>query len=455
MATPLAVRELYCPSHFGNEYECAREREMTAVLREARYWGYNRYSDWFDTIDLGDVYRRGGAHFNLPEAMWARKFEGFAAAARLGFDLGLVVTPNHVFADQVTAANRAVTGPRMFGQLVCPAKPGVVELVRANYRNLFRDFAARGLRLTAVSGGAYDYGGCACDGCAPWIVSFGRLFLGIVEEAEAVFGPVCADLWAWWWSDEDHRLFTQWADREAPGRFSGLAHHILYGESRYAERPQPAGCGERAFTHIGYGETGGIDVYGHYGPVVAPRRLEATARFLVSRGATGFLAYSEGTFDEANKAILGALTAGRCDTAREALMAYAERCLGGDADGWADWLTAMGDVERVDPNQARRDFDRLARQTPTSECRRMWEGKLRLREADANVRVRQRWTAARLVAAEEFWTEKEFLWRNLWRRGLGRSVFRFDWKVPPWHAEYARWALLHGAPAASPPPPQA
>lgn len=436
MGTALPVRELYCPSHFGNEYESAMDREMRETLAEARFWGFNRYSDWFDTIDLYDLYARGRTLFNLPEAVWERKFANFAVAADLGFELGLVVTPNHVFSDQVTPATAAVTGGRYFGQLVCPHRPGVTDLVRRNYRNLFAEFAQRGLRLGTISAGAYDYGGCACEACRPWIVSFGKLFLEILAEAEAVFGTVNADLWAWWWTDEDHEAFAAWADRQAPKRFSALANHILYGESRYKVRRLPAACSERAFTHIGYGEKGGIDVYGHYGPTVAARRLQATYEFLAGRGASGFLAYSEGTFDEVNKAIMAGLASAQYASASDVLEAYAERHFGGDARGWADWLTAMGDVETLDPLPARRDFDLLARQARPSERLQSWAQKLAMREADAAVRQQPAWDTARLAAAEAFWAAKERLWRGLWRRGLCRHIFRFDWKVPAWHAEY-------------------
>ena len=42
-----------------------------------------------------------------------------------------------------------------------------------------------------------------------------------------------------------------------------------------------------------------------------------------------------------------------------------------------------------------------------------------------------------MAAAATFWAEKEHLWRGLWRRGLCRHIFRFDWRAPAWHAEYA------------------
>lgn len=438
MSGILPVRELYCPSHFGNSYECAMRNEMRGILAEAKFWGYNRYSDWFDTIDLRDVYATGHPHFDFPEAVWARKFMGFEVAAELGLELGLVVTPNHVFSDQVTAANQAVKNDRFFGQLVCPSQPGGTELILRNYRNLFADFARRGLRLSSVSAGAYDYGGCACPACQPWIVAFGKLAKAIAELAEETFGPIQADLWGWWWTDQDHAAFADWADREAPGRFRGFANHILYGESSYKIRPLPKGMAERAFVHIGYGDRPGTDTYGHYGPVVAPRRLEATHRHLAERGADGFLAYSEDIFDDLNKAIMGGLASGRYPTADAVLQAYAERHLGGSPAGWATWLATLGDIEHLDAAPARAEFARLAAESRPGEPLAALDLKLRMREADLAVRAETDWTPNRRRAAEAFLAAKEQLWRGIWRRGLCRHIFRFDWKVPDWYPAYAQ-----------------
>ncbi len=448
MSSILPVRELYCPSHFGNTYEVAMRNELRAILAEAKFWGYNRYSDWFDTVDLRNVYAGGHQHFDFPEAVWARKFVGYEVAAELGFELGLVVTPNHVFSDQVTPANAATKSDRFFGQLVCPSQPAAAELILDNYRNLFADFARRGLRLASISAGAYDYGGCACPACQPWIVAFGRITKAIVELGEEAFGPVQADLWGWWWTDEDHASFTAWANREAPGRFRGFANHILYGESAYKVRPLPAGMAERAFVHIGYGDKPGVDTYGHYGPTVAAHRLEATYRHLVQRGADGFLAYSEDVFDDVNKAIMGGLASGQLPTADAVLRAYADRHFGGDVPGWAAWLADLGDIEHLDPAPAREAFAKLSAASRPSERLAAFDLKLQMREADVAVRAETDWTPSRLRAADAFFAAKEQLWRGIWRRGLCRHIFRFDWKVPDWYPGYAQAtqaARIHSA----------
>lgn len=429
----LKTRELYCPSHFGNTYEAVLDGEMTALLAEAKFWGFNRFSDWFDTIDLYNVYEKKHNLFNMPEAIWERKFGNFKCASELGFELGLVVTPNHVFSDQVTSENEAVKSGHFFGQLVCPSKPGVTEMILGNYRRLFQDFKKRGLVLGSISGGAYDYGGCACEKCAPWIVTFGKIFRQIAELAREFFGSVSVELWGWWWTDEDHREFGKWADDEVPDYFQAMAFHLPYGVTDYAVRPIPGNCAEKAFVHIAYGEKSNRDAYCHYGANIAPVRLEKTVQYLVARGAAGFLAYSEGDHDDINKAILAGLSSGQYSSSGEVLRAYASRHFGTDPSGWNELLHLMGDFESIDVVKARSLFDKLSKGASNTWRFQQVEEKLKMAEAHQCVLSEKDWTPRRLAAAKSFIATKEKLYRNVWRLGLQRHAFRFETYMPAWY----------------------
>jgi len=437
-AAPLATRELYCPSHFGNTYEATLTGEMTDLLREAKFWGFNRFSDWFDTIDLYDIYTKKHSLFNMPEAIWERKFSNFKCAGKQGFELGLVVTPNHVFSNQVTPQNEAEKTGHFFGQLVCPSKPGVNEIIINNYRNLFKDFRERGLRLGAISGGAYDYGGCACEKCKPWIVAFGKLFKQIAELAEEFFGSISVELWGWWWTDDDHRDFTKWADAEAPGFFNAMAFHLPYGVTDYALRPIPQNCAEKAFVHIAYGEKSNRDSYSHFGANIAPVRLEKTVKYLFSRGAAGFLAYSEGDHDDINKAILGGLSSGQYATADEALKAYAKRHFGGSPAGWSELLHLMGDFETMETAKCRKLFKKLALGASVTWRFQQVEERLKMAEAQQAALAEKDWTLKRIAAAKAFIAAKERLYRNVWRLGLQRHIFRFESRMPDWYDDFIK-----------------
>ncbi|MBT3274124.1 MAG: hypothetical protein HN368_13285 [Spirochaetales bacterium] len=433
----LETRELYAPSHFGNTYESTLPEEMALLLAEAKFWGFNRFSDWFDTIDLYNVYEKRHRLFNMPEAVWARKFANFECAAEAGLGLGLVVTPNHVFSDQVQPESEATKDQHMFGQLVCPSKPGVTEMILEDYRRLFSDFEARGLRLESISGGAYDYGGCACDSCRPWIVTFGKLFKQIALLAREFFSDLQVELWGWWWSDDDHREFTEWADSKAPGFFQAMSYHLPYGETDYAVRPIPKGCCEQAFVHIAYGEKSNRDSYCHYGANIAPVRLEKTIGHLISRRASGFLAYSEGDHDDLNKAIVAGLASGQFGTADAVIRAYAERHFGTDGESWSELLHGMGDFDELDPDRCRPLFDRLARGSRKTWRLEQIEGRLKLAEAHQAVLSGLEWHRWRKDAARAFLSTKEYLYRHVWRLGLQRHSFRFETNLPEWYSEFA------------------
>jgi len=441
MANALKVRELYCPSHFGNTYEGALDNEMRSILSEAKFWGFNRFSDWFDTIDLYNVYKKKHNLFNMPEAMWARKFANYEIAAQAELDLSLVITPNHVFSDQVTPATEAEKqGDHIFGQLVCPSKPGVTEMILENYKFLFEDFARRNLQLKSIDACPYDYGGCCCEKCTPWIVAFGKLVKAIAELGKKYFGSMDAELIGWWWSDQDHSDFTAWADREAPGVFKSMAFHQPYGKTDYTVRPVPQGCQERAFVHISYGHfvQPYDDSYGHYGPVMAPDRLEKTCQYLFKRTALGFMAYSEGAYEDINKALVAGLTSGQYTTADEVLSAYADRYLGGDTKTWVEYIRLMSDAGKIDVKKARALFDRLKSAAHPGWRFDQLRERLNLFEADATVRSRIEWDAERLAAAKAFWDTKERLFRDVWKLGIQRHIFRFDNSAPDWHSEYLK-----------------
>ena len=139
------VCELYAPGHFGNWYEVAGEREMRGVLKEAKHWGYDRYGDWFDTLDCTDPFVNDG-QYDLANALWDRKKAHFHTAQSLGLATDLVITPNHVFRDQLHPEWLAVSGGRVFGQLVCPSHAEARAAILDNYRRMSADLAAAGVR---------------------------------------------------------------------------------------------------------------------------------------------------------------------------------------------------------------------------------------------------------------------------------------------------------------------
>ena len=284
---------------------------MRQVLSEAKHWGFNRYADWFDAIDCVDPFS-GDPQYSLANALWDLKRTHFRTAQSLGLATDLVITPNHVYRDQLKPEWLAKRGPRIQGQLICPHQPGAREAILKNYTNLFADLAKAGVNLTAINAAPYDYGGCACDQCKPWIITFAQLTLDIHKIARTYHPKVELHFIGWWWTAEEHKLFAQWMDEHAPGVAVSMALHIPYDQTGVADVPLPKGCRKHAFVHIGYPDRSTPrDIYAKTGPVVAPKRLAATVTNLGAQSVTGVMAYSEGIFDDVNKALLGGLFTGK------------------------------------------------------------------------------------------------------------------------------------------------
>ncbi len=438
----LGRRELYCPAHFGNSYESMWPNEMRDVLAEAKHWGFNAYSDWFDSADLKNPRDNPRGETLLPQALWERKIAHFRSAAELGFSVGLVLTPNHVFLDQLRADLLADTSDtKHFGQLLCPSVAEARAIILRNHRELFEDLRVGGIHLTRLSACPYDYGGCGCGKCAPWIVTFGALFAEIHECAADFFPDIEADLIGWWWTEAEHVAFNAWADANHPGMFGALSAHIPYGETfPESEWDPPAECRRQAFVHIGYADKAQPrDVYGPWGPTVAPARLQATLEELSAAGYEGFMAYSEGVFDDVNKAVLGGLSSGLCADAHGALEEYAERYFGAtaaDRTDWAYWIAGWGDAFARDTGKARTEFDRLSRSARPGWRLAQLEAKLRIFEAHNAARGHGPWTDDRTRAAESFWVERERLQRGIWGLGIVRHVLNDALHRPDWFDDW-------------------
>lgn len=436
------VRECYCPAHFGNSYEASGSREMAAYLAEMKAVGFNRYGDWMTTTDICNPYTSDAA-WDLAKEQLDRKKKAFRAAQALGLKLNLIVTPNHVYLDQLRPDLAAKKTPKIFGQLICPSHPEARQIILRNYERWFDDLADAGLRLSAFTAFAYDYGGCACDKCRPWILTFARL----MKEIHAVALKRHPDLepWfcSWWWTPEEHAQFNEWAAQEAPGWLKAMTMHIEYGQTRPKDVPVPAGCRKLAFVHIGYGDQRDSEVYGRQGAVVAPRRLPETLRELRRLGFEGFQAYSEGFFDDANKALLAGLGSGQFTAADGVLRAYAQRHFNASperAADWAKWLAPWGERRKVALPAAAEEFARLADGMKPTWRLEHWRIKVELEVLDRAIGTPKptEWTPDKLKLAERWFATQERLYREVYRLGPVRHVLNPRFMPPAWHDSWGK-----------------
>ena len=328
--------------------------------------------------------------------------------------------------------------------MICPSNPQAHEAILKDYENIFADLARSGIRLTSINTLPYDFGGCRCEKCSPWILTYARLAHEIYAIARKHHPKIKVDMIGWWWTAEEHRLLAEWADRQAPGWIDHMYLHLPYGATKVADVILPKGCQRAAFVHISYAEQASPrDMYGHLGPVIAAARLQQTVTDLRAQGVTALDAYSEGVFDDVNKAILAGLASGQYRTSDEVLQVYARRYFGVDADTarlWAAWLKAWGKPFDVDTRQSAATLEMLLKKTPKGGWRlRQWELKQQLFALHHEIGSGTKWTPERLAAVERFWAVQEELQRGLWGLAPQRHIFGRRYTPLAWYASWAKF----------------
>ena len=446
IAAPLfEVIELYGPGHFGNSYEVSGRKEMYDLLSELKYWGFNRSSDWFDMDDCRDPF--GKHNYGLSNAQWQTKKTNYGSMQQIGLSSGFLITPNHVYIDQCLPERAAVYGTRIQGQLVCPSKPEVKAMILKNYENLFHDLKNSSVQLDNLIFCPYDNGGCACDQCHPWIVTFADLSYDIFMTAKKTFPDIRLHYVGWWWVAEEHTLFAEWFDTHAPNEIETMFLYLQYGTVKTPDVILPKGAKRGAFVHIGYSDVvSPRDIYGHTGPVIAAKRLAKTVEELKQQGVTALMCYSEGIYEDVNKALIGGLASGQYDSAQEVLTAYAERYFGTNkevSEKWAQWLEQWGSAYTVDTDILAKELTDLLAETPAQSNNwrlEQWKWKLELFAVHKKIMdAGTVWTPERLEWADRFWDIQEKIHRSVWGIAPPRHIFARYSSPMPWYASWAQF----------------
>jgi hypothetical protein len=440
----MAVRELYAPAHFGNSYEVMGELEMRDVLNEAVYWGYNRYGDWFDMDNCTDPFS-DVQHYKLGHALWDKKTTNFRTAQSLGLDCDFIITPNHVYLDQCTPELLAEKKGRIFGELICPSIPTAHDIILQNYKNIFQDLQQSGVHLKSISFCPYDYGGCACKACDPWILTFAKLSHEISFIAAQYHPGIETHMIGWWWKAEEHEMFAKWVDEFAPGWVKSIYMHIPYRETDVSQAILPQKCERRAFVHIGYAQVSKndpIDKYGHLGPVIAAARLEKTVENLFVHNVTGYMAYSEGVYEDVNRAILAGLSSGQYLNSDKVIGNYVRRYFDAGNSGvqdWIHWLKKWDAPFDVEPGKALQDFTELNVKKSDNWRMRQWQLKIELFQLHRQIGNGSEWTTERLAVVDQFWAVQEELFRTVWGLGPLRQILARKSTPLPWFKGWAQF----------------
>lgn len=337
------LRGMYLASHMNNFYEDGPVDEVLRYVEDLALWGYNTF--------MFHV-QRGTEDPGQPELH--RGLERFRTVYRrckeLGLEIGLLVdanvrnasTPpgldNSPFPDDLKKRGNAC-------EKICPSIPAAREWLLSSWTKLLDSFADTPLDYVATW--PYDAGGCGCEKCWPWgYGGYLRISRDTFRIAKQKF-PGCKSVFSAW-------MF----DMPAAGEWEGLARELAKDRHEIdfiladddedfprhpLEKGVPGGLPLINFPEI---TMWGMWPWGSYGMNPLPRRFQRLWNQVKGRVAGGF-PYSEGIWDDMNKAIVAGFYWDANATADATLRAYIRSEFGLTGDAINDVMSAIDVLERA------------------------------------------------------------------------------------------------------------
>jgi hypothetical protein len=355
-----SLRGMYFASHFHNWYHQASQTEITRYMEDLALWGVNAVMVIFPMINLQG--------WDDPQAEPAMAMvRGYAKAAR---DLGLqfVTGVNNCMFIGAPKEIRAARLPDPLkrrgnsGHPICPSNPAGHGYIIANTRQLFEKLSDVGLDL--VTFWPYDEGGCSCEKCLPW-GSNGYLKLSRDQaEVGREYFPNLKTILATW-------MF----DTPPEGEWEGLSRYIADdgkwidfiladAHEDFPRYPLDNGVpGNRPLLNFPEISMWGNSPWGGFGMNPLPSRFQRLWD-QVKHVVKGGFPYSEGIYEDINKAIVVQFYWNPDQSARDTMKEYFayEYGLNDPADALAlvDLLETAASrayqKQPVDPESVRRAF---------------------------------------------------------------------------------------------------
>ena len=292
-----SFRAMYLATQMDNIYHAGPLSVIQRYIEELALYGIN-------TLSLcTHLFHFQG--FSDPEcqAYLDRLNALYDTARRVGMKTCLAICPNDGYLN--TPESMAFEGkvPRNWGTEICPDKPGAMEQIRSQFRDVFNHLS----EINYLILWPYDGGGCHCEVCRPWGVNgFYRVAEPVAEEFRTCFpqGKVILSTWMFDYNCGDHGEFDAFYHRLADGRLDFMdmmmadgAHVNGYFPQRVLD--QPPDCPVVGFLEITMRHGA---PWGSFGSNPMPAFLEEEWN-RVKNTIDGGTPYSEGIFEDINKFI--------------------------------------------------------------------------------------------------------------------------------------------------------
>lgn len=308
------VRGIYFATHFHNFYHDAPIDEVRRYVQELGLWGANLLFVWYDMHHFSG--------FEDPEAVEFRKrlYDICKAAQDIGLGIGFTVLANEAYSSSPADLRAQQSGGQRGGWYdcqVCPSKPGGLSYILTGLGQEL-DWLAD-LRPEYVWIWPYDQGGCGCADCRPWGCNgFLKVANPLASLARQRLPGVKVVLSTWFLDSTEWQGLTKAIESQQPRPDYLLADSPGDFPSCALDETVRAGVPLINFPEI---SMWGRDPWGAYGASPTPARCERL-RKQTGNKLSGGTPYSEGIFEDMNKAIWLKFYWDKNCTAEETLKEY-------------------------------------------------------------------------------------------------------------------------------------
>jgi hypothetical protein len=298
------VRGVYLATHFNNFYEAAPAGELACYVEDLALWGTNALMVCFPH------WQYDGFDDPLARKSIERLKQVMRAAKAVGMKVGLVETANGGFRStpkrlRSTPVPDPLGRHGNFGVNLCPDVPDAHALLLANWRRLLEEFGDPGLDLVELW--PYDEGGCGCKACWSWGArGYPKLCrdLARLTRQNNPSARVIVSTWTF-----DTPPDGEWAalgrSMDANGPWADLI--LADAHEDFPRYPLDTGVpGRLPLLNFPEISMWGQNPWGGYGANPLPRRLQRLWD-QTSRKLSGGTPYSEGIYEDLNKAIVAQL----------------------------------------------------------------------------------------------------------------------------------------------------
>ena len=313
------VRGVYFARHFHNFYHMAPYKEICGYAEDLTLWGFNCMMLIMPNIDL-DREDSPEAADNISCISEIFKFIS-SIGMKAVFALNTSCTyKNYPKELAFTPLKDELGRHGNSGNIICISKPGGMELIDENNRFLLKAMKERGVNIDIFINWPYDEGGCGCPECSPWGAN------GYIRASKKAFQTARE------YYPDALRMISTWTyDTPPQGEWEELTKSLdeekwcdIVLADAHEDYPRypldhgvPGGLPLVSFPEI---SMWGLFPWGGYGAVCLPERFTRIWH-QTERKLYGELLYSEGIYEDINKAVI----AGLCqDYGRDPDMTLAE-----------------------------------------------------------------------------------------------------------------------------------